>query len=227
MLLHLNGVHVSMARMGKPSNTLRQRLRDATAEALLEAAERAMIKKGYEKATMQEIAAEAGCAAGTFYLYFKNKEVLFEAIIARHGTAMFGAARAALETTDNPLEKIRRGAIEHVRYVHRHKGFFRLLLTAMPMRKHALRSHLSPRIRQQQDDYGHLELQALRAAQKKGQVRKDIPAELLQEFMDAAGMGIVDQFLFGAGKQTVEEQIDIIWGLITGGITGRSCHERS
>jgi AcrR family transcriptional regulator len=213
--------------MGKATNTLRQRLRDATAEAMLDAAERAMIKKGYEKATMQEIAAEAGCAAGTFYLYFKNKEVLFEAIVAKHGTAMFAAAREAMAAAESPLEKIRCGVTAHLRYVHQHKGFFRLFLTAMPMRNRTLHSHLSPRIRQQRDDHHQMELEVFRAAQKKGQIRKDISAELLQEFMDAAGMGLVEQFLFGGGKQTIEEQIDIVWGLISGGIAGRSSHERS
>ncbi len=212
-----------MAKQG----TLRQRLRDVTAEAMLEAAERAMVKKGYDKATMAQIAAEAGCATGTFYLYFKNKEELFEAIIARHGKVLFETARAGMETTDDPLEKVRRGAEGHLRYIHQHKPFFRLFLTAMPMRQRTLHAKLSPRVRQQHEDYSQLELEALRAAQKKGQVRRDLPVELLQQFMDAVGINIVEEFLFSNCKRSLDEQMEIIWGLITGGIGARSSHERS
>lgn len=194
---------------------------------MLEAAERAMVKKGYEKATMQDIAAEAGCAAGTFYLYFKNKEVLFEAIVAQHARALFSAGRAAMKETDDPLEKVRRSVTCHLRYVHHHKGFFRLFFTAIPMRQQALRSSLSPGVRQQQDDYNQLELEAIRQAQKKGQIRRDLPADLLQEFMGAAGLGIVEQFLFSSSKQSLDEQISIVWGLLAGGIGVRSSHERS
>jgi hypothetical protein len=45
--------------------------------------------------------------------------------------------------------------------------------------------------------------------------------------MDAVGFHIVEEFLFAGGKMSVREQMDIIWGLITGGIGARSRYERS
>lgn len=43
---------------------------------ILEAAARVFARKGFHKATMKEIAREAGIAPGTIYLYFKNKKDL-------------------------------------------------------------------------------------------------------------------------------------------------------
>lgn len=50
----------------------------------LEAAgERAFLQHGYASATIDQIAAEADVARGTFYLYFKDKDALFSALIDR------------------------------------------------------------------------------------------------------------------------------------------------
>lgn len=213
--------------MPKQTSTLRQRLRDTAAASMLGAAEKIMIRKGYHRATMQEIAAGAGCAAGTFYLYFKNKEVLLEAIIARHAEALFTAALIEMNKPGDPLEKVRRGALCHLEYLNRHKGFFRLFLTAIPVRQRALRMHLSPRVRARQDEYNRAELAVLRQAQKQGLIRKDIPAALLQEFMETVGISITERFVFEKAKPSVKKQMDLFWGLITRGLGARSRHERA
>ena len=47
-------------------------------------------KKGYSKATVDDIAKEAGIAKGTVYLYFKDKPSLYISTIDEHFT---GAVR--------------------------------------------------------------------------------------------------------------------------------------
>ncbi len=47
---------------------------------ILEAAAAVFARKGYQRATVKEIAASAGVAPGTIYLYFKNKRDLLLAI---------------------------------------------------------------------------------------------------------------------------------------------------
>jgi AcrR family transcriptional regulator len=49
-------------------------------DQILEAAAAAFAEKGYQKATVKEIAARAGIAPGTIYLYFENKRDLLLAI---------------------------------------------------------------------------------------------------------------------------------------------------
>src|SRR5690242_12852650 len=133
----------------KPSPTLRQRLRAAAAEAMLDSAERVMVENGYEGTTMQQIAEEAGCAAGTLYLYFKNKEELFQAMVARHAAAVFGAARLEFGKGQDPVQRVRRGAVAILRYSQQHRPFFRLFFTAMPMRLRGLHEKLGDAARRE------------------------------------------------------------------------------
>ncbi|WP_158815310.1 TetR/AcrR family transcriptional regulator [Methylocapsa sp. S129] len=60
----------------------RGRLRVAT---LIEAAAAVFAEKGFDGATMTEIAARAATAIGSLYQFFPNKEVLADAVLARHG----------------------------------------------------------------------------------------------------------------------------------------------
>jgi TetR/AcrR family acrAB operon transcriptional repressor len=48
---------------------------------ILSAAAAVIIRLGYDKTTMKDIADEAGVSRGTVYLYFKGKEEIFEALI--------------------------------------------------------------------------------------------------------------------------------------------------
>jgi AcrR family transcriptional regulator len=59
-----------------PDNNERQ-------QQILDAAAAVIIRVGYDKATMSDIAEEAGASRRTIYLYFKGKEELFEALLYR------------------------------------------------------------------------------------------------------------------------------------------------
>ena len=52
--------------------------------ALMEAAAGVIAEKGYEAATMAEIAARAGALVGSLYHFFPSKEALAEALIRRY-----------------------------------------------------------------------------------------------------------------------------------------------
>ena len=53
----------------------------ATRERLLEAAFRALSRKGYENTTVKDIAEEAGVAQGLVHYYFKSKQALVLAVL--------------------------------------------------------------------------------------------------------------------------------------------------
>src|SRR5262249_16785460 len=50
---------------------------------ILDAAAAVIVRIGYDKSTMSDIADEAGVSRGTVYLYFKGKDELFEALVYR------------------------------------------------------------------------------------------------------------------------------------------------
>ena len=61
----------------------KETFREQKREAILEAAAEVFGEKGYQRATMKEIAARVGIAPGTIYLYFKSKRDLLLAIADR------------------------------------------------------------------------------------------------------------------------------------------------
>lgn len=202
-------------------------MRAAAVEAMLDSAERTMIQRGYEQATMQQIAAEAGCAIGTFYLYFKNKEELLREIVARHLEGMVDAARAEFQKADDPVEKIRQGIIAFVRYGQQHRPFFKLFFTAIPVRHRFMKERMCAEGSPCQAEYEALELEALAQAQKRKLIRTDLSPQILQEFMKMTCINIVEQFTFAEEQQSVREQMRVLWGLISGGIgASGSGHER-
>ena len=50
-------------------------------QAILDAAFEEFAEKGYESTRLEDVAHRAGIAKGTVYLYFKNKEALFRAVL--------------------------------------------------------------------------------------------------------------------------------------------------
>jgi AcrR family transcriptional regulator len=67
-------------------------------DAILDAAERLLLRSSDRSANMAEVADEAGLAKGTVYLYFPSKEELLLALHERNIDAFFRALIALLET---------------------------------------------------------------------------------------------------------------------------------
>ncbi len=69
---------------------------EATRSRILEAALSVFRERGFERATMREIAAEAGVAVGAAYYYFDSKDALVMAFYERAAGEMQAAIDAAL-----------------------------------------------------------------------------------------------------------------------------------
>lgn len=81
-------------------------------------------KKGYFKATVDDIAKDAGIAKGTVYLYFKDKPSLYISTIDEHFT---GAIRFLEEIQKEELsntDKLKRIADEWLDYMLKYKSSF-------------------------------------------------------------------------------------------------------
>ena len=58
-------------------------------EQILDGAHRVFMRLGFDASSMNDITREAGVSKGTLYVYFKNKEDLFAAIIQRKKSLVF------------------------------------------------------------------------------------------------------------------------------------------
>ena len=209
-------------RMNKTMPPLRQKLREVASEAMLDAAERCMIANGYEQTTMQQIATEAGCAAGTFYLYFKSKEELLRVILGRHSSVMFKMVRKEFDDLDDPLESIKAGTFTFLKHANENRGFYRLFLTALPMRHGQLVKMLPPEAQREQQDFMMLEIEAFREAQRRGLIRSDLPAEFMHNSLVALGFELVERVIYDENPPGIQTQSEMIWRLFSEGIGAKS-----
>lgn len=77
----------SSATVPQPRAPQQKRGRDRVA-ALMAAATELFVEKGFDATTMTEIAAKAGAAIGTLYLFFPTKQAMAQAILAQNAEAL-------------------------------------------------------------------------------------------------------------------------------------------
>jgi AcrR family transcriptional regulator len=106
----------------------------ARRDAILEAALDEFSAKGFASARLEDVAKRAGIAKGTIYLYFADKESLFQELIRAKMVPVVGSIELAL-ATNLPLRAIVEQAIEiFVREVYgtRRREVIRLLISEGP-----------------------------------------------------------------------------------------------
>ncbi|MEM1380676.1 MAG: TetR/AcrR family transcriptional regulator [Pseudomonadota bacterium] len=91
--------------MSSSTQTKREKVA-AREDAIVEAATRAFLHGGLRAARMAEIAKAADVAEGTLYLYFKNKEALFSAVVARHWRDLTVGASEAVKTEETAIAQL-------------------------------------------------------------------------------------------------------------------------
>lgn len=93
----------------EPRKFARQARSRLTVDALVEATARILVREGFDKASTNRIAAEAGVSIGSLYQYFPSKEALVVAVIERHKAEMMAILRGTLcELSDVPVAEAMR-----------------------------------------------------------------------------------------------------------------------
>jgi TetR/AcrR family transcriptional regulator, fatty acid metabolism regulator protein len=212
--------------MSRRLPTLRKRLRDAAADVMVDAAERTMLAKGFAGTTMHEIAAAAGCAVGTLYLHFKNKEELLGAIVRKRSGSLTDDMFAAFEGVTDPVEKLRIFITAHLRWAHEHPAVADLVGSALPQRYYDFKDSLRKMLPEEHTALERSELQFIREAQAAGRMRTDVSAQALADVVDGFLYTVMDQFCARPKTYTLDEQITMTWGFIAGGILGNDSAAR-
>jgi AcrR family transcriptional regulator len=91
---------------------------------IMAAARDLLERRGPDAMTMEEIAAAAGVAKGTVYLYFRSKDELIQALIARVGENIIQDVEASLEAPGTPPEKLIRMVSVLLEYLNRERLLF-------------------------------------------------------------------------------------------------------
>jgi AcrR family transcriptional regulator len=85
--------------------------REARAQRILDTASTLILRYGYHKTTIEDIAREAGVGKGTLYLHWKTREALFTALIIREKIAL--AEDIKQRIARDPAGATLRGLLKH------------------------------------------------------------------------------------------------------------------
>ena len=98
----------------------RERLKQELRGDIVAAARDLFATEGYASVSMRKIAERVGCAPGTIYLYFEDKDALLSAICVETFAKLNKRMEAIRNDQGDPLERLRRGGRQYVQFALDH-----------------------------------------------------------------------------------------------------------
>src|SRR3954464_7871713 len=95
-------------------------------ETILEAARKIFARKGYELATVDDVAEAAGVAKGTLYLYFRSKREIYLAALQRDVVALNRETASLVAASPTIEAKVRAFIGARIRYCEENRDFFKI-----------------------------------------------------------------------------------------------------
>ena len=101
--------------------------------AILDTARQRLVREGYKNLSMRKIAHEVSRSPGTIYLYFKNKDAIFYALIDE-GMELLCSILEPLQTAEaDPLQRLRRLCRGYVEFGLNNPGYYEIMFMSHPM----------------------------------------------------------------------------------------------
>lgn len=100
-----------------------------TKDSIIDSAVNVFAKKGFELASVDDIARQAGIAKGTFYYHFESKDEILFALIERGIDRFTDILKTNLETEFDPKRKLEIAVETQLNYFYEHEDFCRILLS--------------------------------------------------------------------------------------------------
>jgi len=105
----------------------REKEKELRRELILDAAEKVFINRGYDLATMDEIAASAEFTKKSVYSYFPTKDELFAAVILRASEILFRIFNEVFVNNKTGLDKISAIGDAYVHFYREYNASFKIL----------------------------------------------------------------------------------------------------
>ena len=139
-------------------------------ELISRAAIEVFAEKGFHQARVSDVAARAGVADGTIYLYFKNKEDLLLSIFEDSMEILLKGVQVALLGTEDPLEKLRVFIRYHLTQVQEHRAVSEVLQVELRLSNKFLKDYRPEKL------WAYLGLisDIIREGQAKGVIRESV-----------------------------------------------------
>ncbi len=202
--------------MGK---TKREVVTEFRTGELLAAARAVFAEKGFDGATIEGVAAVAGVAKGTVYLYYRSKQELYGAVFRAGMLALHRATTERVQAAPDLAAKIRAFVTTKLAYFDEHRDFFRLYFEAFGSARAVgpgLQAEFDALYREQ---VRMLEA-AIRSGVKRGECRKLRPDVAAFAIFDLT-RGLLRQRTLGWSSAALPADVEFAFDFIWKGIAGR------
>jgi TetR/AcrR family fatty acid metabolism transcriptional regulator len=187
-------------------------------ERILDAAISVFAESGFFNARVSDIADRAGVAAGTVYLYFRNKEEILMAAINRPFVAFLERARSELVSIGDPRARLRRLAFLHLDAL----GSNRSLAVVVQMELRQSVRFLSEFSHQQLSAYLDLIREVIREGQQAGLFRRELSEKVAANCFFGALDEMVTSWVLSEREYSLVSYADGVADVILLGMETRS-----
>ena len=188
-------------------------------ESIIQAAIEVFSKKGFQAATISEIAQRAGVAEGSIYQYFKNKEDLFFSIPIEKTKEFRTQLELHLEGISGAFNKIRKFVWYFLHFFTANPEYGRLLMLEMRVSKSFVKTDTYEFLKK---SVSHV-LGIIAEGQEEGVIRKDTDVYILRHLVLGILEHIVTRWLLKGGKYDLLEHHQEVSQLVIDAMRNPMC----
>lgn len=196
--------------MGSHNGELKVRRRSEIVRAAVDV----FAERGYFAARMREIAARAGVADGTLYLYFKGKEDLLVSVLEEYAEEFLVRARRDCESLTDPRDKLRRIVERHLVSMQNDRALAHVFQIELRHTRRFLRQVARGKVA----DYLNLLQEVVNEGRKCGVFRRDVPAELAARAIFGAVDEQVTAWVLARRPVELREQLEPLLKILLAGL---------
>jgi TetR/AcrR family transcriptional regulator, fatty acid metabolism regulator protein len=209
-----------------PLNVVARRSRPAAApeappgpkrDAILRAAIDVFAERGFFNAQVADVARVAGVAAGTVYLYFKNKDDLLVSIFERSMRDGLANGRAAVATLEDPRERLVRLARAHLARLGHDRNLAIVFQVELRQSTKFMERFSASLLR----DYLGLIREAIADGQREGLFRADVKATAMAKMLFGALDEMATNWILSRRRYSLEADADTVVDLFINGARAR------
>lgn len=188
---------------------------------ILEAARRVFADRGFADTTVDDVAAAAGIAKGTIYLYFKSKREIYLAALRRDLETLHAETKRRMDEARSADEKIRAFIATRVRFCDENRDFFRIYHAEFNnIFVHPSNAH--DELKGIYTEQASLLRSVVEELQSRGEVKR-MPSDALAFALYDVTRSLIANRIVGWLRGDVENDIEFIFEFVWKGISVRPC----
>ncbi len=185
-------------------------------EAILRAAIKVFARNGFFNSKVSDVAAEAGVADGTVYLYFKNKDDILVSIFNNYMEDALARGRARLSDIEDPVEKLRSIIHAHLDGLGRDRDLAVVFQVELRSSTKFMEQFSATKVA----EYLELIRSVIEEGQRKGSFRRKLNTQIVAKVLFGMLDEMATNWVLSKKRYSLASTADTVIDVFLNGITG-------